>query len=157
MGNVFGAIFRSALCGCGTIRKYRRLQCRLPAPPPVVDSVYKRILEKLRSELSSDGIQLENHMSGPALVVVVNSSAIASDVRRDVDNAGIKEGPIVLLIIKQTRKKTDSPRVQINDLRDSRIKEACFFLVNIEINNGLHTCSFNNESYNKVLDYLNRQ
>ena len=68
------------------------LQCRLPASPPAVTNIRMEILDVLRAELTSVGIQLEDNKSGPALVVVINCSRLPSDVERDVAKTGIEDG-----------------------------------------------------------------
>ena len=51
-------------------------------------AIYEQIIEKLKDNLTSQCIHLIEGDSGPAIVVAVNNSRIAADVKRDVARAG---------------------------------------------------------------------
>ena len=69
--------------------------------------------------------------------------------------SGITEGPIVLMIIKPTRKAAEEPAMQMSSFKevDSRIVEAGFFLIDINIT-GLHECDVNMASASKIAKFL---
>ena len=72
---------------------------------------------------------------------------------KKVKPSGLKDVPILLLIIKATRNENEKPSVRIRDLKDDRIKEACFFLVDLNFST-IHTCQLNYDSFDTVSKYL---
>ena len=63
------------------------IQCQLPPCAPVLENIQSSILERLSSTLATAGKELAKD-SGPALVIVNNTSRIASDVERDIKKTG---------------------------------------------------------------------
>jgi len=127
--------------------------CIIVGPPTKVLRIHQKIIESLEEKLTSEGRQITEELSGPAVVVAVNSSRIAADVKRDLAKTGLKDIPILLLIIKATRNTITKPIVQIKDLEDSRIKEICFFLVDANLSD-LHKCQINDDSLNTIVHFL---
>jgi len=131
------------------------IDCLITSPPPQVSTIHKQITQKLKTDLMSKGINLIEGDSGPAIVVAVNNSRIAADVKRDVARAGILNRPILLLIIKATRKLDEKPYFQIADFNDDRIEEVCIFLVDPSFTK-LHTCKLNIENFNTAKMFLTK-
>ena len=84
----FPLVFRSII--------FLDIACLIPSPPPQVSTLHKQIIEKLKNDLVSQGINLIEGDSGPAIVVAVNNSRIAADVKRDVARAGSLDFPCTL-------------------------------------------------------------
>eukprot|EP00092_Neocalanus_flemingeri_P032235 GFUD01035037.1.p1 GENE.GFUD01035037.1~~GFUD01035037.1.p1 ORF type:complete len:546 (-),score=174.09 GFUD01035037.1:110-1747(-) len=136
------------------IEKHKKaIMCKIVNPPTQVTVIHQQIISGLTEKLTSEGLQLKEDDSGPSVVIAVNNSRILSDVKRDLGKAGLNDGPILLLIIKGTRKLDDKPSVHIQDLEDPRIKEVCFFLVDTKFST-LHQCQINNKSFNSAFNFL---
>ena len=69
-------------------------------PPPPIAKLHQEIKEKLTLELSTQNQKLKEENSIPAIVTVVNSSRVKSDIRRDLKRVSGKriEGFIILWI-----------------------------------------------------------
>ena len=76
-----------------------RVVCRVPGCSPALASIQIEIMSGLQSLLTMEGQQLEVGDSGPALVLVNNSSRLGSDVKRDVAKAGRAEVDFSLLCL----------------------------------------------------------
>jgi len=129
------------------------ITCNIVPPPPQVSSLHQQIIQGLKEKLSDEGLHLLQGKNGPSIVIAVNNSRLAADVKRDLGKTGLKDVPILLLIIKTTRNENENPTVRIRDLKDDRIKEACFFLVDLDFST-IHTCQLNHESFQSVSKYL---
>ena len=62
--------------------------CCIACPPPQVSMIHQEIIRKLEERFQSQGLNLIRGDSGPAVVVVVNNSCLAMDVKRDLATAG---------------------------------------------------------------------
>ena len=87
----------------------------------------------------------------PKLVILDN----LKHGKTNFSTLGLKDGPILLLVIKATRKEKvdEKPFVNIKDLEDSRIKEVCFFLVDANFSK-LHKCRNNHENFKTIANIL---
>jgi hypothetical protein len=62
--------------------------CKIIAPPPQVSAIHQQIKSLLEERLISESLHLAEGESGPAVVVAVNNSRIAADVKRDLAKTG---------------------------------------------------------------------
>ena len=76
-----------------------RVVCQVPGCSPALASIQTEIMSGLQSLLTMEGQHLEVGDSGPALVLVNNSSRLGSDVKRDVAKAGRAEVDFSLLCL----------------------------------------------------------
>merc|ERR1719419_780010 len=119
-------------------------------PPPKVLIIHQHIVARINSRLSDEIVKKK--ASSTLLVTAVNNSRVSADVKRDIDNAvGTAASSILLIIIRATR-NLEKPKIQLRDLEDSRIKQFCFFLVNLNLSQ-LHECQENNESVDTIITF----
>ena len=156
------------------------VRCRVPPCPKALLSIQTEILAEFQRRLATEGRLLEVGDSGPALVVVNNSSParLPADVKRDLARTGekkmiiyffmnhyfpqndsrftgITDGPFVLLIIKPTRTSAEKQEANIERLGDARIGEGGYFLINTNATH-LHDCDQNKVSFSNLECFLNK-
>jgi len=127
--------------------------CKIVEPQPKFIEIHQQILNKIDERLAQEDLSARN--ANLHLVTAVNNSRITADVKRDIAKAVGEEEKdihIILLIIKATR-ILSKPRAQIKDMEDSRIKEICFFLTDVNLQQ-LHECQTNSDSVDVVINFL---
>ena len=121
--------------------------------------------------LGSRKVSLVMCEDSPALVTVVNSSRVVSDIRRDLGRLtgdsprlasssrvfilGLKTESIMLIVIKSAQ-PGDVPPARINFTEDRRVKQCRYVLVDVKYTHPLH-CQYNTETYNSITEFLSTE
>ena len=113
--------------------------------------------------------QLVTSETGPTLVTIVNSSRVLADVRRDLARVQGKQiinswlilisnifcsgthQEIILIILTQNA----NLRLNISDIRDTRVKAISYFIID-KIWRNVTAAEPNDTNYMKIIEYLRK-